>query len=423
MINNLKNIKDKKDKYFIYFIYFYIFVTPLHFSKSQTAFLSAILLIWGIIKYKKEILNKLKEKAFFLPILLFISFISYTYISLLWSDNISVALRHVNNFNKYYFLFVPALLISLNKETAKTSIKIITISFGVYAIYSILIYLGFFNSSEYGFSSNNPTGHLRYLTVSQYMSIGFFSSLFFIYYSNIKEEKVLFFSVSLLTFFALFINNSRTAQLSFLLVSIIFMMIFIKKYIFNLKYLIVISLTILIGLFTLFENDKLSRFETAYKEFNNVVQNNDYKGSFGVRLYFNKVGIEILGSNLFFGTGPVDNRHLLREKQKTDPYYVGDDGKGRIINHFHSEHMDKLTAYGIIGYSFLLLAIIYLIYSLRNEKLYYYISLSVFLTLFFNSFANKTLSVKPLNYIYIIFFILLAIIAYNEKNIEKKIKN
>lgn len=416
---SLENFRtENSNKYFLYFVYFYIFVTPLHFSKSQTALLSVILFIWVIIKYKKEILIRLKEKVLFLPVLLFVFFIAYTYISTLWSDSLSGALSHVNNFNKYYFLFVPALLVSLNKENAKTAIKIMTLSFGVYAIYSILIYLGFLNSSEYGFSSNNPTGHLRYLTVSQYMVIGFFSSLFFIYYSTDKKEKVLFLLVSLLTFFALFINNSRTAQLSFLLITLIFSIIFIKRYIFNLKYLIAITLVLTAGFYTLYQNDKLKRFIIAQNELSSVIENNKYSGSFGLRLYFNKVGINIVKDNFFFGTGPTDNRQILQKVQREDANYTN-----KIYNHFHSEHMDKLTAYGIIGYTFLFMAIVFLIYKLRKDSLYYYISLSIFLTLFFNSFANKTLSVKPLTYVYVIFFILLAIIAYNKKNTEEKIKH
>lgn len=131
----------------------------------------------------------------------------------------------------------------------------------------------------------------------------------------------------------------------------------------------------------------------------------------GLRIYFNKVGFEIFKDNLFFGTGPKDNRILLQEKQKLDTNY-----NARIINHFHSEHMDTLTAYGLIGYSLLFLSIVILIYNLRKIPLYYYMSLTVFLSLFFNSFANKTLSVKPLNYVYIIFFLLFVIIAFNEKN-------
>ena len=408
-MNNIKIID-----YFIYYIYFYIFVTPWHFSKSQTSVLSVILLIWAIIKYRKTFLFKLKAISKFTPLFLFFVFILYTYISVFWSEPMKDGLKHINNFTKYYFLFIPAILVSMNKENAINAIKLLTISFGLYGVYSILIYFGLINIE--GFNINDPKGHLRYLIVSQYMSIGFFISFFIAYNTKIKKERVLFLLISLVTFFALFVNNSRTAQLSFLFVSFILGITFFRKYMLNLKVIILLIIILCSSMYVLYENNKLTRYTIAYNEFTDMIKNDSYKGSFGLRLYFNKTGLDILSDNILFGTGPQDNRILLQKIQKNDINY-----KEKILNHFHSEHIDNLTAYGVVGYLLLLSSIVVLIYRLRKEAFFYSISLSIFLTLFFNSFANKTLSVKPLNYVYIILFILLVIIAYNTKrNNEQK---
>lgn len=169
-----------------------------------------------------------------------------------------------------------------------------------------------------------------------------------------------------------------------------------------------------------FQNGKLDRFKSAYLDVTTVLGTNEYKGSFGARLFFNKTGIEIFLNNMLFGTGPKDNRLLLQEIQKYSIEYKGDNGKGRIINHFHNEHLDLLTAYGLVGYLMLFSSFFLVIYRLKNNKLVFYYSTSVFLTLFFSSLANKTLSVVPLNLIYIIFFILFVIIAYDKvETIEK----
>ncbi|RXJ81203.1 polymerase [Arcobacter sp. F2176] len=418
------SFKLKNLDWFVIYIYIYLFTIPLHFANAQVPILSGILFIWAIIKFKKEFLLKLKSISTFLPILLLFLFFGYCYISILWSNPMAEGLKHINTFHKYYFLFIPVLLVSLNKDQTITAIKVLTISFGCYSVYSILIYLGFFNNNEYGFNPNNPTGHLRYLISTQYMIFGTFLSALFLYYSQSKKEKGLFILIGLLCFFALFINNSRTSQLSFFLILLIFSLLFLKRYIFNIKALVLIFLLLFSSIYFLYENNKLSRFENAYNELNYVINNQEYKGSLGVRLYFNKVGLDILKENLFFGTGPHDNRILLQEIEKNDPNYLGDGGNGRIINHFHSEQMDTLTAYGLIGYSLLFFSIIFLVYSLRKQPLYYYQSLAVFLSLFFNSFANKTLSVRPLNYVYIVFFLLFAIIAFKSNEEEKeKIEN
>ena len=415
---NIK-LRIKKFDWFLSYIYFYLFVLPWHFSKSQISILSVILFIWATIKFRKEAVLKCKQIITFTPLLVLFLFIIYTYISTLWSDSISIGFEHVNTFNKYYFLFIPALLISLNKENAIIGIKVLVLSFGCYSLYSILIYLGFFNSSEYGFQPSNPTGHLRYLIATQYMVIAFFSASLFVYYMQSKKEKFLFLLIALLSFFALFINNSRTAQLTFFLIFIIFSILLLQKKIFNIKVIFLFFIIIFSSIYFLYENNKLNRFVIAYEESKIVFDDDTYNGSTGLRMYFNKVGFDIFKNNYIVGTGPKDNRLLLQSIQRDDPLY-----KTRVINHFHSEHMDTLTAYGLVGYLLLVFSIIILIYNLRKESLYYYLSLVVFLSLFFNSFANKTLSVKPLNYVYIIMFLLFAIIAFkSQKNKKDNIEN
>jgi O-antigen ligase len=415
-------LKDKSSWYH-YYLYFFIFILPWHFSKSQLSIFSGIALIWALFKYKKEFFIKLKEFSFFLPLLLLFLFFAYSYISILWSEPISKGFYHVNTFYKYYFIFVPIMLVSFNKEMAFNAIKVFIISFGCYAIYTFFIYfeilsiknMYFLNNDENGFIKQNPTGHLRYLIVSQYMVIAFFSGIFITYFSQCKKEKVLFSLISLISLISLFINNSRTAQLSFIAMLCIFSFLILRKSLLNFKVLALFSLIlIVIGIFLLKDN-KLNRYVISYNELQNALSNNVYEGSFGLRLYLSKTGLKILSNNILFGTGPKDNRMILMDIAREDPEYKGTKNEKDLLNHFHSEQMDTLTAYGLVGYSLLFFSIVFLIYSLRKIPLYYYLSLTVFITLFINSFANKTLSLKPLNYVYIIFFILFVIIAYKEK--------
>lgn len=230
--------------------------------------------------------------------------------------------------------------------------------------------------------------------------------------------------MSFLSFISLFINNSRTAQLSFVVIFLILTVLFFRKNIFKLKNLALISIVLLGIVYFLSQGNKLDRYKLSYNEMKQAINENSYDGSFGLRLYLTKTGLEIFSDNIIFGTGPKDNRMILMDKARIDPDYKGNKEGDELLNHFHSEQMDTLTAYGLIGYSLLFFSIAVLVYKLRKEPLYYYLSLVVFLTLFINSFANKTLSVKPLNYVYIIFFILFAIIAYKlEKSEKAKIEN
>ena len=409
MIGVIERFFSKKDKY-ILFVYLFLFLTPWGLFKSQVAIFSLLLVIWGYFKYKGVIRERIKILWEFKPLLLWVSFVLFCFIAVLWSESLSEGFKRVFNFHKYEILFGTALLISLNKAQAINAIKVLLLSFTAYSIFSIMIY---FNIIEIvGSSSLNPKGILRFSISTQYMVITSFVAMYFAFYSKHKNEKLLYTLAAFISLFALFINYSRTSQLAFLLILFIFIVIFSLK---NIKLAIVSFLVTVALLFAFSQNDKMvDKFNAAIEEVQNTYNNDVYSGSVGARLYFNKAGMEIIKENFFFGLGPVDNRNRLVEMEKTDKAYQFD-----IIKHFHSEHMEILTAYGIVGYVLVFSAIVLLVYKLRDKGLYYYISLSIFLTLFFVSFANKTLALKPLNYVYVIFFILLSIIAYRSD--EKKV--
>ncbi|MDF1878445.1 O-antigen ligase family protein [Sulfurimonas sp. SAG-AH-194-C20] len=245
------------------------------------------------------------------------------------------------------------------------------------------------------------------------MVITSFSALFIFLYKAEKSTKLFYLGMSIVSVYALSVNYSRTSQLSFLLTALIFTAIFLKNKQ-SLKLYVISFIIIGVSIITFSQNDKImQKFNNVIPEIEKAYNIEVYEGNFGVRLYFNKIGLEIIKNNFFFGMGPVDNRNELIKREAEDKHY-----KERIIKHFHSEHMEILTAYGFIGYSLIFSAIVLLLYKLRDDKLYFNIGLSVYLTLFFVSFANKTLALKPLNYVYIIFFVLLSIIAYN--NEQKK---
>ena len=413
MIDSVKRILISRDKY-ILFIYFFIFLTPWNIVKSQVAISSVVLVIWGIIKYKEVVLEKIKIFYDFKPLLVLVGFILYCFIASLWSDPFVDGFKRVLNFHKYELLFGGALLVALNKEQAITALKVLILSFTGYSVFSILIYFDIV--SVVGSSVDNPRGILRYSISTQYMVMSIFSGIIFAYYSKIKKEKIVFVVISLLSLFALFINDGRTSQVTFFLILLLFTIIFSMK---NLKLAIGIFLITLLLVFTFAQNDKMSaRFNLALNQVEQISKQNIYDGNFGLRLYFNKVGLGIIKENFIFGMGPADNRSELVRVEKEDENY-----KSPIIKHFHSEHMEILTAYGVVGYTLIVTAIGLLIYKLRDDDIHFYLSIGFFFTLFFVSFGNKTLSLKPLNYIYIIVFLLFSIIAYsNHANKQKSIE-
>jgi len=419
-MKNIINIVKQEDK-FILFIYFYMFIMPWNFFKWQMGVLTIVLFIWWLIKYKSSILFRLKTILEFKPLLLLCIFILYTYTSSLWSDSIIDGINYVSSFHKYYFLFIPVLFTTLNIKEAKRSIILFLISFSLYSIFSFLIYLGFFTITDTNSSSVNPKGIMGYAIVTQYMAIGAISTFVYAYFSKKKSLKVIFYILSFINFITLFVNNSRTAQLAFLLSIFTILIITSYKRIFQLKsmltFISLFSLTLLSGYILLENSHKTSRYNQAFNEAKKVFFDNKFEGSFGLRVYFNKVGIEGLKKQPILGFGPEDNVKFFEDYQLNDKNYT----YNKIFTTYHSEHFDLITRYGLLGYVLLVFSIIWLLFLLKKYDLkYFIIGTSFYVVVFYISLANATFSKKPINYMLITVFVLLSIITY-QKMREKRI--
>ena len=103
-----------------------------------------------------------------------------------WSDNILLGLQELG-FYKYYLIIILVFFSVFNKEDVKMSFYILVFSFGVYALFSLSIYMELFTIELKSEISNksNPSGILKYAVVTFYMAI----SIFFTVYFFIKEEN------------------------------------------------------------------------------------------------------------------------------------------------------------------------------------------------------------------------------------------
>jgi O-antigen ligase len=411
MIKNIISYLNNEEKY-ILFVFFFIFLMPWNFFKWQMGAFSIILFLWWIIRYKNNLKDKIKKIFQFKPLLIFIIFLIYVYITPFWSDSWYEGFNYVNDKYKYYILIIPVLFTSLNEEQAKKCIDILIFSFVSYSIFSICIYFGFFNIEDTGSDKSNPKGIMGYAIVTIYMAVGAIATFFMGLNYNNRNYKIFFFILSFICFFALMVNNSRTTQLAFVLSTIFLLFITFKKNIFNLKNFLITFIMLIVllssSIYLLNKANKLDRFILAYKEASIALEKNKFEGSLGYRLYFNVVGAEIISDNNFiFGMGPVDNTKELTKRMLEDPRWQSK----LIFSAFHNTHLDLITRYGFLGYILLWFAIVYLFFSVKNKDKYYFICLSFFAIIFFTSFANGTFEKKPINYLIITIFILLSIIS------------
>ena len=125
--------------------------------------------------------------------------------------------NHVDKFHKYYIFIILPLFLSLKSDEAITGIKVLVISFGIYAVFSLMIYAGLLTVESTSSDENNPKGIMAYAIMSVFMAIGSIMSFHIAKFSKDRVGRNIFLLIGLCCFLALIVNKSRTAQLSFLL--------------------------------------------------------------------------------------------------------------------------------------------------------------------------------------------------------------
>lgn len=408
-------IKSKQDPLKLY-MFLYIFLLPWNFISGMVSNLTIIMFFWWlIIGKKKGYFLKLKDIFCNKTLVIFLFFIIYTLLSLFWSDNILSGFKELG-FYKYYLIIILVFFSVFNKHDVKIAFYMLVFSLGLYAIFSLSIYLEIFSiNTKDGISNKmNPRGYLPYSLVTLYMAISTFFSIYFFIKEKNSRLRYIFLFISIVSFFALLVNNGRISQLSFI-VTLFILIIFYRKYLYQYKKLIVtIFLMIIVGISYLYNSNKLDRYYNGIKELQYSYEHNEYVGSWGARLFFWKAARENISKNLLFGTGVGDALDEFKRYQEQNIEIL----KHPIVKQYHNQHFELLAKFGVIGYSLFVISIYLLLKFLyREEKYFFYIGLVFFSMFFINSFGDSIIRIGSFNNIYILIFVLLALVLNKEKKI------
>jgi O-antigen ligase len=398
-------MSELKKDYFKAYLFLYVFLLPWDLWKPQMGVLSTILFIWWLyLGKKRNYFTKLIQIRKSLPLLALFIFFTYAFVTLLWSENIHIAFDTFFRFFKYAFIIIPVFFTTVTQEEIKSLLLVFTTSLILYALFSIGIFLEIYTINNS--SKANPKGIMAYAVVTPYMAIAtLFSSIFFFFIKNTKV-KIILSLFTILSFTALFLNNGRAGQLAFFLTLIVLSVIYRKKIFSNVKYILfAFSLVVLsLGLLTSF--NKLDRFVNAFSELQNSQEKN-FAGSWGQREYLWYAAAEIIQQHPLLGAGAGDNIPLLKTYEKLHP------SDADYLGTFHSQHLDILTRFGIIGYILFLLPVILLLIQLKNDYLVFLLAITFFSITFFDAIGDIILLMKPYNNIFILLFTLFATAAHN----------
>ncbi|OCL87902.1 O-Antigen ligase [Aliarcobacter thereius] len=392
-------IKKSNLDYFKVYIFFYIMIIPWDLFNSMKSILSGVLLIWWItIGKKNDYFSNFKDIFYNKPILIFIIFYMYMYLSLLWSDNYSWAFKELKLYT-YWILIVPILFSVLKREDIRKIFISLTFSFGLYSLYSILVFIGLIKMPE-------VNGHINYATVTVYVAFNTILS-FYLFFSMSKESrfKYIFLIISIVSFFAILIQNGRIGQISFF-GTLFVLMIYYRKYLFEYKRILA-SFVLIIIFAILFLNylGKTDRYIKGYSELVSSIETKEFNGSWGPRAYMWYVAMDTIPKNILFGSGIGDTRDKIIKFNEQTTYKL----QHHLIG-YHNQHLDYIASLGILGYGLFLASILVLLRNLYEEnKEMLLIGLAFFSIVIIDGFGDVIIAFKPFTNVYAIIFVLLAI--------------
>lgn len=369
-------------------------------------------LLWLLIGKQKGYFCKLKEIFANKPLVLFISFILYAYLSLLWSNNLERGLVELKYY-KYYWVLIPLIYTVFSKDDLKIAFSVLLFSFGFYAVFSLLIFFELIKIE--GANRLDPRGVLAYANVTLYMAISTLYSFYFFLLEKSNKIKHVFLFVSFISLCALFVNNGRSAQIAFL-GTILIVFLFYFKHMLKFKYIALFSVCLIFLAAVFYYNpNRLDRFKIGYNELVNVFEKNEFKGSWGVRAYMWFAAADSISRHPFFGAGTGDTIDELIEFGKKNP------SPATHLRTYHNQHLDYLTKYGIVGYILFLSGIASLLIQLyKNKSCFFPLGLIFFSMILIDSMGSTVLGMKPFHNIYVLVFVILTIASEKQLKCEER---
>jgi len=398
-------VENNFTKYLNYVFILYAISLPL--SRAGISFLSILIIILWILEgnLKEKIKILLSYKFILFSIILTI----YLFISLAWSSSFTI---HPISKLWYYFVMF-AICTSVKQKYIKYIIKAFVLSMLVSEVISYGIFFKLWTFSHG--SPSDPTPFMNHLEYSIFLAFTASLLLSEIFLSNDKKTKI-FYGIFFMTVSTnLFLTGGRTGQIAYIIsLSLLFVA--------NIKHkllAVVIGFVCLSAILTFEYNISKtfkSRADSAYCDLKNVIQNNNYGGSWGLRLSTWVVSAKILEKNPIFGTGIAD----LKKDYKT---YIG---KDKILNihdfsaimtgGYHNDFLEATAGGGLIACILFIIIFFKLCFVKINDKNIHNLKIAILSIFIFSLVSDNFLRLQFSENLFIIFVgIILA-----QKRLEKE---
>jgi len=342
-----------------------IMTLPINFHFSTIA--TICLFILSIINFKD--INFVFIKNHLSPLFLF--FIMVIIMTFIHNDSIKTI-------EKYTSFFIFPIIVS-NRLFYKIPLKKLLLSFIVGCVVTYFISLIYPFLYKFSFSSFTFTpidislieikslNWLNYFisvsftktTMSRAYFALYFNFAFFLglYYKSIFTNKIVYKVVMLILFLGIIQSYSITGYIAFVSALIYYLFRQRKSYLFIIFFFLGIFFYINV------------RIGDLFFEITSLFSGNLNPELFGYRLMIWLGAINIFAKNFIYGVGADQAQHLLNLYIDSKTNWGMDWLQNKAIYNTHNQFFQILIEYGLIGFIFFILSILYLVYNGKKNKL------------------------------------------------------
>ncbi|MEA1952987.1 MAG: O-antigen ligase family protein, partial [Campylobacterota bacterium] len=395
-----ENIKNKLYLFILILIIFLSFSIP--FGKEYGRKLIVIIFIISIFLIDKENLIKLVKHKLMVALFLYI-FIHY--LSLLWSHDVFSGLHYIGNYWIFIYLPIIAFTLIIKQEHSKYIISAFLFGMFINEIISYCIYFEYIttiNSDKMG----HPVGFINHIVYSVLAS---FSSILILYTSREISNiyiKIIYILLFITMTLNLLISGGRTGYVVYFGSLIIMLFTYYKPNIRNIFLVLLFPIVVFVIGYSL-DKEIQQRVNNAFDTIDNIIDNQNYNSSLGVRFASYPIVYDILSQEqnsfiLGMGTGGmVQEIKVSIERLKIlDVYHP---------SHTHNSYLDTYLNSGILGL-LLLLLIFYYIWKLKiNDSYMLFVKQLVVITFMIAMLPDIMFNIKEAMYFFAVFISLLLI--------------
>ncbi|MEA3554582.1 MAG: O-antigen ligase family protein [Campylobacterota bacterium] len=331
-----------------------------------------IILLWLIEGNWKYKLSQYKTNPLIITLSLFIIL---SIVSIFWASNIFYGLDYVSKYK--HLIIIAVIYTSLDKKFIKHILSAFLISMFISEVVSYGIFFEIWNYKN--ISPHDPSPFMNHTDYSIYLTFTAMILLSRIFYENNLKYRLVYILFFISVTANLFVNGGRTGQVTFFIVLFMLFLLNMKNKIMAIIFTILISMVTFIAAYNLSPNFH-NRFNQATADITNMIEQNNFKGSFATRVSLWIVGVEQISDNLLFGSG-------IGNEMKNVNYYSKDNNWTTNNLARYGDHHNIFITYGVQLGILGLILILLIFYSLIILK-----------------YENK--QYKNLNYIFIITYIL-----------------